>query len=482
MDDIYGDVTVLGDDITATDCVLPQVLAIGGSYACSFTGRYTGNAFGAQTDTVTATATDNEGNETTAEAQATVRLTDVPPSMSVTKTPAPTVLPEPGGPVAFTFTVSNTSGVDPLTITSLSDSDFGALTGDADCRVGTVLPPAPDPASSCTFTQAFPVAGSAAGPSHQDTFTAAGQDDDGSPVSATATAVVAFTDVLPSISITKTPTPSSLPEPGGPFSFGLVVTNTSVEPVTLTSLVDAPYGDVTKVAGLITATTCVLPVSMPAGGTYACSFTGTFTGNAGATQTDTVTATAADDEGNPATATASASVNLTPVRPVISVTKTPDRTVVQAPGGDVVFTITVTNESTFEPVTLTGLVDDVYGDLDGVGQCLADGSIVIPAGGTYTCRFTGRVTGASGDTHRNTVTATATDDDEVVSAVSSAAVAEVVIGGAGVGGGLPDTDTTDTGMPPREDPGAPLRLLILLLAGSMVALALGWRFTRRARS
>jgi hypothetical protein len=67
---------------------------------------------------------------------------------------------------------------------------------------------------------------------------------------------------------------------------------------------------------------------------------------------------------------------------------------------------------------------------------LADGSIVIPAGGTYTCRFTGRVTGASGDTHRNTVTATATDDDEVVSAVSSAAVAEVVIGGAGVGGGV----------------------------------------------
>jgi hypothetical protein len=117
-----------------------------------------------------------------------------------------------------------------------------------------------------------------------------------------------------------------------------------------------------------------------------------------------------------------------------------------------------------------------------VGQCLADGSIVIPAGGTYTCRFTGRVTGASGDTHRNTVTATATDDDEVVSAVSSAAVAEVVIGGAGVGGGLPATDTSDPGMPLLGDPEAQLRLLILLLAGSMVTLALGWRVARRARS
>ncbi len=116
-----------------------------------------------------------------------------------------------------------------------------------------------------------------------------------------------------------------------------------------------------------------------------------------------------------------------------------------------------------------------------MGQCLADGSVVIPPGDTYTCRFTGRVTGAAGDTHRNTVTATATDDDEIVSAVSAAAVAEVVIGGAGVGGGLPDTDTTDTGMPPGGDPWTPLRLLLLLLAGSMVALALGWRFTRRAR-
>jgi hypothetical protein len=260
------------------------------------------------------------------------------------------------------------------------------------------------------------------------------------------------------------------------------VTNTSVEPVTLTSLVDAPYGDVTKVAGLITATTCGLPVSMPAGGTYSCSFTGTFAGNAGATQTDTIMATAADDEGNPATATASATVSLTPVPPIVSVTKTPDRAVVQAPGGDVVFTITVTNESTFEPVALMGLVDDVYGDLDGMGQCLADDSIVIPPAGTYTCRFTGRVTGATGDTHRNTVTATATDDDEVVSAVSSAAVAEVVIEAAGGGEGLPATDTTDPSMPLPGDPWAPLRLLILLLAASVVTLALGWRVARRARS
>ena len=47
----------------------------------------------------------------------------------------------------------------------------------------------------------------------------------------------------------------------------------------------------------------LVPRAIAVGGSYSCSFTGTFTGNAGASQTDVVTATARDDEGNPATAT-----------------------------------------------------------------------------------------------------------------------------------------------------------------------------------
>ena len=110
--------------------------------------------------------------------------------------------------------------MDPLTITSLSDTDF-TLLGDADCQVGTVLPPGPGAAATCSFTQTFTLSGSTATGPHEDTFTATGRDDEGNPTSASATARVTFTDVLPSITVTKTAMPPTLPEPGGSFDFGL---------------------------------------------------------------------------------------------------------------------------------------------------------------------------------------------------------------------------------------------------------------------
>jgi hypothetical protein len=46
---------------------------------------------------------------------------------------------------------------------------------------------------------------------------------------------VTFTDVLPTITVDKAADPTSLPEPGGPVEFTVVVTNNSSESVTLTS-------------------------------------------------------------------------------------------------------------------------------------------------------------------------------------------------------------------------------------------------------
>jgi hypothetical protein len=139
-----------------------------------------------------------------------------------------------------------------------------------------------------------------------------------------------------------------------------------------------------------------------------------------------VTAVVEDDEGNEATDDDDATVVLDPVSPVISMTKTPRPTTVIAPGGTVTFRVTVTNESTFEAVTLDSMVDSVYGDLDGQGTCVADGSVTIQPGDTYRCRFTGEVTGRAGTTHKNRITATAHDDDspapEVVSARARAVV------------------------------------------------------------
>ena len=98
-----------------------------------------------------------------------------------------------------------------------------------------------------------------------DVVTAAGTDDDGTPVSDDDDAVVTVTDVEPAISLTKTATPLSLPEPGGDFTFDVVVSNGSVEPVELLSLDDDVYGDVTLVAGAISATDCAVPQTIAGG-------------------------------------------------------------------------------------------------------------------------------------------------------------------------------------------------------------------------
>ena len=72
------------------------------------------------------------------------------------------------------------------------------------------------------------------------------------------------------------------------------------------------------------------------------------------------------------------------------------------------FTVVVTNASTVDPVTLTSLVDSVYGPLAGKGDCTL---ATIPAGGTYSCTFPGQVSGNAGTTHENTVTTKGIDND-----------------------------------------------------------------------
>ncbi len=122
------------------------------------------------------------------------------------------------------------------------DDKFGTLAGDTDCLVGTVLAPA----GSCEFTASFLVpANYTVGASHVDTFTATATDDEGTEATASDTATVAYTDVAPTITVTKTADPTYVIIPGGNVTFTFTVTNTSAEPVTITSLVDDKFGTLT---------------------------------------------------------------------------------------------------------------------------------------------------------------------------------------------------------------------------------------------
>ena len=163
------------------------------------------------------------------------------------------------------------------------------------------------------------------------------------------------------------------------------MTNTSAEPVTITALTDDVYGD------LATQGTCddaIGTVLAPAE-TYSCSFTGTFTGNAGDSETDVVTAEVVDDDGDIAEDTDDAVVTLTNVPPTVLVVKTASPESRPAPGGAFTFTVVVTNTSA-ENVTITTLTDDVYGNIATQGTCTTAVGRVLPAnGGSFACSFPG---------------------------------------------------------------------------------------------
>jgi uncharacterized repeat protein (TIGR01451 family) len=238
----------------------------------------------------------------------------------VTKTANPETLPEPGGPVEFTVEVKNNSvSTDPVTITSLVDDPDGAgpavvinLNGKGSCSVPQVLQPGDT--YTCKFTRT--VSGNA-GDSKTDVVTASGHDDDGHEVSDDDDATVRLTDVPSSIAVEKTASPTSMPAPGGPVTFTVVVKNTSeVDSVTIDKVDDNVYGDL---AGRGTCGALIGKVLQPndhtAGGPdeTTCSFTASVTGPGGSTHTDVVTVTGHDDEQQTLTAHDDATVAITPL-------------------------------------------------------------------------------------------------------------------------------------------------------------------------
>ena len=348
------------------------------------------------------------------------------PQIAVTKVANPLSRPEPGGTFTFTITVSNPSPIDPVKITSLVDNIYGDLATRPGSTCGTLIGVTLAPGATsppCSFTGPFTGHG---GDSQTDTVTVVGVDTQGIVVTATAQATVTLTVIAPSISVTKAASPPTRVEPGGNFTFTVTVTNTNpVDPVTITSLVDNIYGNLATRAG----STCgsLIGLTLAPGATSPpCSFTGPFNGVAGDSQTDTVTVTGMDSHGTTVTATAQATVSLTPITPEIALTKVANPLSLPAPGGTFTFTVQVRNPSTVDPVKITSLVDNIYGDLATragstcgvlIGVTLAPGATSAP------CTFTGPFTGNSGDSQTDTVTVTGVDTfGHTVTAVAQATV------------------------------------------------------------
>jgi hypothetical protein len=421
-DNIYGNIATRAG--STCGALIGVVLAPGASSApCSFTGPFTGAAGDSQTDTVTVNGVDANGFPATATAHATVTLVAAAPMIAVTKVASPLTMVEPGGTFTFTVQVSNPSAVTPVTITALTDNVYGniATLAGSTCGalIGTTLAPGAT-SSPCSFTGSFT---GRAGASQTDTVTVTGMNN-GMTVTATAHATVSLTPTGPQIGVTKVASPTSMVEPGGTFTFTVVVSNPStLEPVTITALNDNVYGNLATLPGS-TCGALIGTTLQPGASSAPCSFPGGFSGKAGASQTDTVTATGMNN-GTTVMATAMATVTLTPVGPQIAVSKVASPLSLPAPGGTFKFTVVVSNPSTLEPVTITSLVDNIYGNLaTRAGSTCGSliGVVLAPGASSAPCTFTGPFSGKSGATETDIVTATGSNNGVPVSATAHATV------------------------------------------------------------
>jgi hypothetical protein len=235
------------------------------------------------------------------------------------------------------------------------------------------------------------------------------------------------------IEVTKTANTASVPETGGSASYSVTVANTTPIDVTLRSLTDAPYGDITQVQGAVTATTCVPDASaatceiggvIAAGGSCSCTFSANVpAGDVPGSFVDVVTG-CADNITNPTDVCDSddAEVPYTDVSSAPTLAKTASNAQCVI---DVNYDVVVNNTNALETLTLNTLIDDVYGDITMVqgnvqsttcGQVSPSGAgvlpFVIPAAGNYTCSFVGRINSCD-TTVLDTVTGGTVDADGV---------------------------------------------------------------------
>ena len=271
---------------SATSIAVAEVL----TYTCSSETLTSGF-----TNTATVTAL---WNTTPVEDSDTASvILDYLPKISVTKEASQASVPESGANVTFTISVKNDS-VENFSLTSLVDDKFGNLNGLGTCSV----PQSISAGSTYTCTFAKLLSSEVLLP-HVNVVTGSGVDPEQNPASDSDDASVSFTDVLPDISLTKVANPTAVKWTGDLVDYTLTVTNSGLETLTITSLIDnklvlsssclALIGQVLAPGAVRTCTVLDVLVSGVAGGTF----------------TNTATVTGVDNEANSDSATASANVN-----------------------------------------------------------------------------------------------------------------------------------------------------------------------------
>jgi hypothetical protein len=232
------------------------------------------------------------------------------PVPTIEKVAAPTALDEPGGLVTYTVTVGNPGQYASITLTSLvddPDNNPGTANSVTYAPIGSYCSPTtipPGGTSTCTFSHA--VTGNA-GDTITDKACVTGTDSNGASIGTLCdTASVSIRDVLPTAVVTKTVDKATCAQ----VKYNVKVENTdTAEALTLSALVDDPFGNIAAPAALganVKSTTCVVPQTIAASDKYECSFEALV---CSFPATDTVTGTLSDNDRNTITPSGQATVN-----------------------------------------------------------------------------------------------------------------------------------------------------------------------------
>jgi len=173
-------------------------------------------------------------------ASATVTVTEKPiiiplPTVVLEKSVVPESRPEPGGEFIFTLTITNTSS-NPVTINELTDTY--ALSDECEVLVQTQIP------AGGSVSCDYPVTETEEGVYNNGASVTVSNGGGSASDDAEATFNVTKVDEPNpdpdqlSVTLDKTVFPSTLPKPGGDFTFTLLITNTSDESVKIIELED----------------------------------------------------------------------------------------------------------------------------------------------------------------------------------------------------------------------------------------------------
>ena len=186
-------------------------------------------------------------------------------------------------------------------------------------------------------------------------------------------------------------------------TYEVAVTNQSnFGSLSLTTLNDDVYGDITKVQGGVISTTCNnLPQSIALNASYTCTFTAKNAGTSSAdapTVTDIVSATLTDQSNKTVGPTTSNSVTVTPDEAPSAATVnkglgSPSLTAGCATANFKVDVKNTTNPGYDESETLTGLSDSKYGNPTTITGSTCSLPQTLAPGASYSCQFSGQFCG-----------------------------------------------------------------------------------------